>query len=397
MTICAICSTAINPNGDPLHLSCSGVCGRLFHAHCAGVSESTLSELLADCGLCWLCKQCDALRKSKKPVLFPEIEAALVNSMDGIFSSLGNAINSIRADLLHRLKQDLFSESASFDSAYGKRDAWCPLRTSLPLDLPSRHLPPAPWPAVPPAPAMQQGTGSGSTYDPVFVAPRPQSLHVINVTDKHVITMVTNRLAFAPSDVVVRRLVKLGANVETMSFVSFKVGVPSSKREDYLTPATWPPSLVFREFIDYQNRHLPVVSVNDTLTDESAKNIDSARNTNTVKSIVARLDAPVNDPSNFGSLSTPRLASMPSQSASLPSALSHPLSDTCSEPTSVLPALQSTSSIPSSSSSVFIPARTTGSSRKPSDRSPPDNLPAPVNRTPGDHARQPSLSNEPNE
>ena len=75
---------------------------------------------------------------------------------------------------------------------------------------------------------MQQGTGSGNTYDPVFVAPRPQSLSWIfmsrfdtSVTDKHVITMVTNRLALAPSDVVVRRLVKLGTNVETMSFVSY--------------------------------------------------------------------------------------------------------------------------------------------------------------------------------
>ena len=85
---------------------------------------------------------------------------------------------------------------------------------------------------------------------------------------------------------------------------------------------------------------------------------------------------------------------MPSQSASLPLALSHPLSDTCSEPISVLPALQSTSSIPSS---VFISARTTGSSRKPSNRSPPDNLPAPVKRTRADHAKKPSLSNEPNE
>ena len=56
-----------------------------------------------------------------------------------------------------------------------------------------------------------------------------------SVTDKHVVTMVTNRLALAPSDVVVRRLVKLGANVETMSFVSFKVGVPSSKREEALS------------------------------------------------------------------------------------------------------------------------------------------------------------------
>ena len=315
MTICALCSTALNPNGEPLHLSCSGVCGRLFHAQCAGVSESTLSESLADCGLCWLCKQCDALRKLEKPVLFPEIEAALVNSMDGIFTSLGNAINSIRAYLLLRFKQDLFSESAAFDSAYVKRDARFPLRSSLPLDLPSRHLPPVPWPAAAPAPAMQQGTGSGSTYDPVFVAPRPQSLSWIfmsrfdtSVTDKHVITMVTNRLALDPSDIVVRRLVNLGANVETMSFVSFKVGVPSSKRGEALSPATWPPSLVFREYVDYQNRHLPAVSGNDTLTDESAKNFDNASNTNTVKSIVARLDAPANDScsSFIGCLSTPR-------------------------------------------------------------------------------------------
>ena len=33
--------------------------------------------------------------------------------------------------------------------------------------------------------------------------------------------MGTNRLALAPADVVVRRLVKLGANVDTMSFVSY--------------------------------------------------------------------------------------------------------------------------------------------------------------------------------
>ena len=116
----------------------------MFHAQCAGVSESTLSKLLTDCGLCWLCKQCDALRKSKKPVLFPEIEATAVNSMDGILTSLGNAINSIRADLLLRFKQDLLSERALFDSTYMLRethgslsDHHCPLTYHLVTSL--RH------------------------------------------------------------------------------------------------------------------------------------------------------------------------------------------------------------------------------------------------------------------
>ncbi|XP_058128512.1 uncharacterized protein LOC131292793 [Anopheles ziemanni] len=67
------------------------------------------------------------------------------------------------------------------------------------------------------------------------------------VTTDDVVASVKRRLA--TEDVVAFCLLKKGARVDSMSWLSFKVRVPASLRDKALTPSTWPADVGVREFI----------------------------------------------------------------------------------------------------------------------------------------------------
>ena len=67
--------------------------------------------------------------------------------------------------------------------------------------------------------------------------------------------MVQVRLAFDKRDVFVHRLTKLGADTSTLSFISFKVGIPAILRNKALSPETWPSALTYRELRDYRTNN----------------------------------------------------------------------------------------------------------------------------------------------
>lgn len=52
-------------------------------------------------------------------------------------------------------------------------------------------------------------------------------------------------------DPIIVKLVPKGKSIETLSFVSFKIGLDLSLKDKALDPETWPEGLLFREFEDY--------------------------------------------------------------------------------------------------------------------------------------------------
>ncbi|XP_058064525.1 uncharacterized protein LOC131214157 [Anopheles bellator] len=70
-----------------------------------------------------------------------------------------------------------------------------------------------------------------------------------SVTDEQVASMVTNCLG--SGEYIVKRLLRKDADTATLSFLSFKVGLPETMRHKALQPTTWPSGVQIREFVDY--------------------------------------------------------------------------------------------------------------------------------------------------
>lgn len=68
------------------------------------------------------------------------------------------------------------------------------------------------------------------------------------VTTDDVRALVSQRLGTDDAEVV--RLVANGRDINTMSFISFKVGLNIDIKEKALSPTTWPRGIYFREFED---------------------------------------------------------------------------------------------------------------------------------------------------
>lgn len=78
-----------------------------------------------------------------------------------------------------------------------------------------------------------------------------------DVTVESVCAMVKANLEI-DSDATVVKLIPKGKTVDTLSFVSFKIGLDPSLKDKALDPATWPEGLLFREFEDYGSQKFRV-------------------------------------------------------------------------------------------------------------------------------------------
>lgn len=58
------------------------------------------------------------------------------------------------------------------------------------------------------------------------------------------------KVRLSTEDVVVVRLVAMNKDVNSMSFISYKVGVSADLKAKALSSSTWPKGMLFREFVD---------------------------------------------------------------------------------------------------------------------------------------------------
>lgn len=83
-------------------------------------------------------------------------------------------------------------------------------------------------------PPFRRGTGAPEAYDPKCIPLDSQMFWLFitrlrpTVTEENISTMACSRLSLNIADIIVRKLVKRDINCSTLSFVSFKVGLPAS-------------------------------------------------------------------------------------------------------------------------------------------------------------------------
>ena len=73
-----------------------------------------------------------------------------------------------------------------------------------------------------------------------------------DVTPDDMANLVKSKLN--TNDIHVRRLTKYDADLSRQTFVSFKVGIPSTLKNVALSQNTWPAEVAFREFTDYHSQ-----------------------------------------------------------------------------------------------------------------------------------------------
>lgn len=280
---CCLC--AIEIAGNPV--LCSGHCKGSFHPKCAGLSTAVIKELAKDAGLFWVCQAClpmfkDRMTQQDVPASkrFEMVEAA-INQLTLSVSDVQKSVNSLTS-------KDVITAAASHLTARVPTHTGSSTENTSHISLPptqgsqgtSRRpthiniIDPAAQVSSPPP--FRRGTGAPEAHDPKCIPLDSQMFWLFitrlrpNVTEENILTMACRRLSLNMADIIVRKLVKRDTNCSTLSFVSFKVGLPASVQHVALSPTTWPPGLIFREFIDNRTRHeralTPVGTPVDDLT-----------------------------------------------------------------------------------------------------------------------------------
>ncbi|KAL1397787.1 hypothetical protein pipiens_009478 [Culex pipiens pipiens] len=190
---------------DSDRIVCRGFCGSAFHMICVKVDVPALDVMgMHPNNFFWMCDECSKLFLSSHfRNLVKDSDAgpkAFVESMKSVQSDIAKLASTVAA-----LNEKVEAQSTSSSD----------------------------WPT------LGQKRQRDSSADP----------------PEDICTMVKECLSVDADDpVVVKMLVKKGADITKLSSVTFKVGVGRDYRESSLDADNWPEGLAFREFIDFSNR-----------------------------------------------------------------------------------------------------------------------------------------------
>nr|XP_049466038.1 uncharacterized protein LOC125907476 [Anopheles coluzzii]XP_049466039.1 uncharacterized protein LOC125907476 [Anopheles coluzzii] len=268
---CAICSSTITK--DPV-LCCGNLpyskCKAAFHPECIKIAAACVKEMARNRGLCWMCEKC---RESR---------ADFVSFISGLMCDLKNEMIN---ELFHELdKRFTHLPSSKLPSTKPTNTASsAPKQTGIPttslLTVNAYHTDPDNIESSTPEsvkldtisrthpsertetsitefshPALHIGTSNDLTMNSAiqFIpAPEPKTWIFITrvapkVTEESMKTFIQGRLNCTNCSV--KRILPNGRDPNALTYISFKVGVPSELKEIALSPTTWPCGFVYREF-----------------------------------------------------------------------------------------------------------------------------------------------------
>ncbi|XP_040156965.1 uncharacterized protein LOC120896698 isoform X2 [Anopheles arabiensis] len=282
--ICGACANDIVP-ADRI-VKCQGWCNAEFHFTCSGLSEE-LSAIIESCAqLFWACKACvkfhrdprSAVLRSSTPYTHTTVDlsSSIADLKASLHSELPKQITAvIKCDLLEALKDEMRScllsshtstnlptqqpihrnPATSYPELFNSvvnniPDTITPTQTQFPslaASLSVSAIKPSSYinktPLNNPQTPLLRGSGSPLASDTLDIIPHTDTRMWLfftrfapSVTTEQVSYMVQARLALDKRDVFVHRLTKFGANTSTLSFISFKVGIPATLRSKALSP-----------------------------------------------------------------------------------------------------------------------------------------------------------------
>ncbi|XP_055645549.1 uncharacterized protein LOC129782205 [Toxorhynchites rutilus septentrionalis] len=246
---CAKCSNAISGID---YVVCRGYCGASFHMNaCSGVTRALQSYFASNRNnLFWMCDQCAELFENSH---FRVISRQADEKSP--LCTLTTAITELRSEIkqLHSKPVAQFSPATSTHwPALEQRRA---LKRPREIDFTIR---------------ASESCQIGSKKPMANVASVPICnndadhkfwLYVSkirpDVTVELVSTMVKANLG-TEDNISVVKLIPKGRELDSLTFLSFKIGLDHSFREKALDPSTWPEGLLFREFENYGSQKFGV-------------------------------------------------------------------------------------------------------------------------------------------
>ncbi|XP_061504646.1 uncharacterized protein LOC133391915 [Anopheles gambiae] len=336
------CSTCNALTDSANSVSCAGVCGSKHHTHCTGFSRDSTRELGRNNQLLWLCKTCHEFRIGTNSLLTSEIAALLelvkADILTTIDSSLSSLRSAIKSDLLPEIlalvdkraptpilaKPSVSNASRSHTSTnVSSLNATNTSRTiktastrrtftnstELTDDIQAandtntvddsdncNHYNHRTKPTSDVS-AGNYRTNTQASSDPVLNQNTTNTgiaekvwLYFTNIKS-HVSAddmRVWLKAVLPTDDINVYRLTKKGVNLDSMSFISFKVSVPKSLKELALQSTIWPVSLTVREFVA---RGLPKQRVHERARFDPSELISHRTNSENCSSAVPKTTA----------------------------------------------------------------------------------------------------------
>ncbi|XP_053692287.1 uncharacterized protein LOC128740747 [Sabethes cyaneus] len=246
-----VCDKCAKPTKESDYIKCQGFCETMAHFKCAGLSSQLFTKVKSHTdNVLWFCDGC--LKLLKWATFRPTI-AALGNTIAELVTQQTAAINELKEVI----------RKGGMKSAY-------------PVASKSDITPRAPqnnWPSIHrPAPKRRREDQFISNRDIIVGTNANLSTTVATVplTEKkfwiylsrihpdvpvqNVHDMVKECLQCDdPPEVV--KLVKKDVDMNSLRFISFKVGVDPKLKTAALSPSTWPAGIFFREFEDYGSKN----------------------------------------------------------------------------------------------------------------------------------------------
>ncbi|XP_052863692.1 uncharacterized protein LOC128270333 [Anopheles cruzii] len=252
---CSACRGTLG--ADDVAYRCAGFCNDAFHGKCLGLPQTCRKELFRNPQLLWVCPSCSVMLEDGAM----RMKSVVLRGLDPMFDRLKSDILAEFDRRFSRLVESSRSPVAVADRRTGALHAGATTDTSYAAVTKERTLPDRRHETTVASlkPPLVVGTAPKQLIKTV-PAPQPRMWLFISrlstdTTDEQVSDMVCQCLG--DTDVVIRRLLARDRDIASVSFLSFKVGLPPALREKALDPATWPAGVSFREFVSKPRPNTP--------------------------------------------------------------------------------------------------------------------------------------------
>lgn len=256
---CDQCAKPIKENEDSI--SCMAFCDRRIHLRCSAtkLTKPFLNFVSTCSNLFWVCDECAKLMK-----------CARFKSVVSSFDSVINSINE-RHDIAHA---ELKSEIAKQGEQIAQLSKGIALSTPKLHSVDRVRQPPL---------KRRRNEGSVSSkpliigtrvatddneFSEILTVPEPMEMFWLYLSRIHPsvkpesIEKLVRDCVQNDGPIKVIPLVKKGADISRMSFISYKVGMDPKLREVALSSNTWPRGILFREFEDSSSKNMWMPAAN---------------------------------------------------------------------------------------------------------------------------------------
>lgn len=238
---------------DEVRVECGGFCKAVFHPRCCGVAVGLLEEALKHRQLFWLCPSCSTLMKDMR--LRNTARAAYETGQEHAFNSQSNTIQNLKAVMMDELKTEIRNNFAKLINSSSCTPKSTRRIVINPMVNKSRRLFSTASDKISKQPTL---LGTGSTPSPsveIAVVPPAQPKFWLYVSRIARDVSADQLSAYAKKrlgtdDIQVVRLVARNRDINTLTFISFKIGMNMDLKTKALLTSTWPRGVVFREFSD---------------------------------------------------------------------------------------------------------------------------------------------------